>query len=378
MALVQALVQASVDQQFVLSTFPALFNVDAAVGDQLDKIGEWVGVSRDLSAALDITTFTSNQLAVDTFQRVNENPLNPANWSVAFGGVGAGIDPLQVLSEACVPSVLNTECAEFYSGIATPNDQYAEVTLGPFTPGTPGPIIFVRGNDFSDGYFLEIDQLSDGSFLTQLGVQADEGLVAVILGTYGGKISAGDVVRLSATGSTVTATLNGVTIIQAVDANLTVGYCGIDLASVGSISECSVTKFAMGGFTPSVEQIISLNDTQFRTLIKLFIAMNAWDGTVPDMYTIWDTVFAAEGLKILVQDNQDMTMTVVFLNPPIDIVVLAILTQGFFLLRPAGVMITGFFEPSFPTSQVPIFGFDVESAVIAGFDVGAWMIEIVA
>src|SRR6266566_1182141 len=52
MAFVAALVQTFVDQQKLLASFSALFDVDLAVGDQLDKIGAWAGVSRNLSKVI--------------------------------------------------------------------------------------------------------------------------------------------------------------------------------------------------------------------------------------------------------------------------------------------------------------------------------------
>jgi Protein of unknown function (DUF2612) len=125
----------------------------------------------------------------------------------------------------------------------------------------------------------------------------------------------------------------------------------------------------------TVNGISILPDNSYRILIKLFIAMNHWDGTVPGIYSIWDTIFSPEGYKIIVQDNQDMTMFVVFLNPPSDTLILAILTQGYFLLRSAGVMILGYFQPSL--GGVPIFGFSsFENSLIAGFGHGAWLQRI--
>jgi Protein of unknown function (DUF2612) len=133
------------------------------------------------------------------------------------------------------------------------------------------------------------------------------------------------------------------------------------------------------GVSRNLNQVIlgvsTLPDTQYAVFLKLFIAMNSWDGTVPGIYTIWDTLFAPQG-SILVQDNQDMSMAIVFQNPPTDLLTLAILTQGYWLLRPAGVLMVGFFEPSVPGD--PLFGFDVENSTISGFDVGAFVIAVVA
>lgn len=121
----------------------------------------------------------------------------------------------------------------------------------------------------------------------------------------------------------------------------------------------------------AVNGVTVLDDASYRVLLKLFVAMNAWDGTVPGIYAVWETVFSQEQYQILVSDNLDMTMDVIFLNPPTDLLILAILTQGYFLLRPAGVKIDGYWEPSAPYPQTPIMGLDVEDASIKGLDEGA-------
>src|ERR1700734_4114019 len=65
---------------------------------------------------------------------------------------------------------------------------------------------------------------------------------------------------------------------------------------------------------PSVSGLTVLSDDSFQTLIKLTIAMNGWDGTVPGAYSIFNSVFASDGLSLLIQDNQDMTMFVVIVG----------------------------------------------------------------
>jgi len=118
----------------------------------------------------------------------------------------------------------------------------------------------------------------------------------------------------------------------------------------------------------------TLDDPTYRVLIKLFIAENTWDGTVPGIYNIWNAILASTYGPILVDDFQDMTMAIVLMVPPVGLLILAILTNGYFLMRPAGVGIIGFFTPSVPGD--PVFGFDAENASISGFDVGAWAIPI--
>lgn len=149
----------------------------------------------------------------------------------------------------------------------------------------------------------------------------------------------------------------------------------IDIAVGDQLDKIGAWAGVSRNLTQEVMGISVLPDASYRVLIKLFIAQNQWDGTVPGIYSIWNTLFGSLGYQILIGDFQDMTMAVLFVNPPADLLILAILTQGYFLLRPAGVLIIGYFEPSIPGS--PIFGFDVESSTISGFDVGAWAVPVV-
>jgi hypothetical protein len=113
-----------------------------------------------------------------------------------------------------------------------------------------------------------------------------------------------------------------------------------------------------------------LPDDSFRILVSLFIAMNNWDGTIPGAYALWDSVMSSD-FGILIQDNQDMSMLVVFTGAIESVITKALITEGFFNLRPAGVRINLFGEPS--VADTPCFGFDAQSTVVAGFDTGCWI-----
>jgi len=119
--------------------------------------------------------------------------------------------------------------------------------------------------------------------------------------------------------------------------------------------------------------LLVLPDDSYQILIKLKIAMNAWDGTVPGAYRVWNTTFALEGWNIAIQDFQDMTMAVLFIGGIQSVVVQALIISGYFNLRPAGVRIVGFYQPSVP--NIPVFGLDAENSLIAGPDVGALAVE---
>ena len=51
--------------------------------------------------------------------------------------------------------------------------------------------------------------------------------------------------------------------------------------------------------------VTMLPDDSYRLLLKAKIAANSWDGTIPSMMELWETVFP--GSHLLIQDNQNMT-----------------------------------------------------------------------
>lgn len=58
MAMIAMTAQPFADNIALLATFPALFDLDYAVGAQLDVVGLWVGVTRNIGVAVPNTFFT--------------------------------------------------------------------------------------------------------------------------------------------------------------------------------------------------------------------------------------------------------------------------------------------------------------------------------
>ncbi len=98
--------------------------------------------------------------------------------------------------------------------------------------------------------------------------------------------------------------------------------------------------------------------------------MNQWDGTTPGAYAIFSSVFASIGLTMLIQDNQDTTMFIVIVGQ-INAVIQSLIASGSFNLRPAGVQITNFFQPS--VSGAPVFGLGADNANVGGLGRGCWI-----
>lgn len=122
-------------------------------------------------------------------------------------------------------------------------------------------------------------------------------------------------------------------------------------------------------FNP-VTGIVMLSDEAFRTLLRARIANNAWDGTIPGAYAVWNTAFSGTGIGVLIQDLENMHMIMALIGPVPDAVTLALFKGGYLNIKPAGVKIDAYLTPTVPNA--PYFGFDVENLSIAGFDIGAW------
>lgn len=92
-------------------------------------------------------------------------------------------------------------------------------------------------------------------------------------------------------------------------------------------------------------EVITLPDDAYRTLLRARVVNNQWDGTIPNAYEVWDTMFEGTGFTIDITDNGDMTMDFTLRGPPPDSITLALLNTGLLSTRPAGVRATYGYTP---------------------------------
>lgn len=118
-------------------------------------------------------------------------------------------------------------------------------------------------------------------------------------------------------------------------------------------------------------EVTALPDDAYLLLIKAKIAANQWDGTIPGAYAIWDTLFTTT--TILIQDNQNMSYDLAIVGGIIDSLSLALITGGYIPLKPEGVRVYEYFIS--PDTN-PLFGWDVDSTYLGGWDEASWAIEI--
>lgn len=129
-----------------------------------------------------------------------------------------------------------------------------------------------------------------------------------------------------------------------------------------------------GPFDPGTG-LVSLPDDPYRNLIKATIAENSWDGTTESAVSIWNSVFASEGITIAIEDYGDMTISLgIISSSPIDAVTKALLKSNQIRLKPEAVAIRNYVSPSVPNT--PFFGFDIQNSTISGFDIGSWALPL--
>ncbi|QYY30228.1 DUF2612 domain-containing protein [Cupriavidus pinatubonensis] len=123
-----------------------------------------------------------------------------------------------------------------------------------------------------------------------------------------------------------------------------------------------------GPFDPDTGLTL-LDDDTFRLVLRAKIGANHWDGTLESSAAILNSIFNG-GTYVFIQDNQDMSMTIGVAGKVPSAVFLALLEGGYIPLKPEGVRINVVIVTS--ADGAPIFGFDMNNNLVAGFDTGAW------
>jgi len=77
MAMVEAISQCFLDANIVASSLPSIFDLDDAVGVQLDDIGLWVGISRNVRTPLTGVYFSLDVDGLGFDQGVWQGPFDP-------------------------------------------------------------------------------------------------------------------------------------------------------------------------------------------------------------------------------------------------------------------------------------------------------------
>ncbi len=88
--------------------------------------------------------------------------------------------------------------------------------------------------------------------------------------------------------------------------------------------------------------LVDLDDGTYRTMLKAKIGANQWDGTLESYQTILANIFAGTGTIAYARDYQDMSIDVVLTGTAPSALLLSLLQNGYFPLKPMTVRIRGY------------------------------------
>ena len=126
--------------------------------------------------------------------------------------------------------------------------------------------------------------------------------------------------------------------------------------------------YLRGPFDP-LDGLTSLDDSLYRTMLRIKIAANHWDGSLAQAQSILAQVLSAsEDTYLMVIDNFDMSISIGVAGVIPGAVFISLL-QDYFTLLPAAVQIRSLVVTG--EDGAPLFGLDCDNAYIAGLDVGA-------
>lgn len=125
-----------------------------------------------------------------------------------------------------------------------------------------------------------------------------------------------------------------------------------------------------GTYDPT-EGISALDDDTYRSLIKLQIMGNLWDGTTDKAYQAWQETF--DGSQIVIEDHLDMTISIGIAGRFASASQKALFTEHISPFKPAGVKIDVFFIGT--AADAPIFSWGIQSAALGGWGQKAYWAE---
>lgn len=84
---------------------------------------------------------------------------------------------------------------------------------------------------------------------------------------------------------------------------------------------------------------VSLDDENFRTLLRARIGANNWDGTMETLPHILQSIWPEKDVEIRVADNLDMSMTIYIVAKSIPNITREIIQREYLAIKPGGIKI---------------------------------------
>lgn len=120
---------------------------------------------------------------------------------------------------------------------------------------------------------------------------------------------------------------------KSININFDLDYAiGKQLDTLGKVigRERVLTFQPLNGFDPV------LDDETYRLVLKAKVAMNSWDGTIPQMYQIWENIFTDIGLQL--KDSQDMSFNA-YITGYVNQIRQDLIQHGYIVPKPEGVRV---------------------------------------
>ena len=213
----------------------------------------------------------TTQLAVDTFWRIDENPLSDGgNWTANI--TSGTIVPAQLVSDTAQSTATTYQANAVWTGLTWPNDQYAEITLSALVDVNSFAYADVRASVSDDTRYRIAVQGPFGSsavFYLAKRVAGSQ----TILGTLNGAVSANDTIRLAIQGSTITVYQNGVLLsaLTTTDSSIASGSAGFGLQVAATLVDAAVSLWIAGTLSPVPTSINPTSGVQGATIATFTI-----------------------------------------------------------------------------------------------------------
>ncbi len=157
---------------------------------------------------------SSNFIVSDAFERPNGGV--GANWTPTEGAFSITSDAISLSSQGG-----DSRGSMYWNAATFPNDQFSQITIGAVggSTSTLGPA--VRMQNSGENYYML------AAIGTTVNLQVESAGANSTIGVYNHQIVPGDVLRLEVQGTTLTAKLNGTTILTETDSTFASGSAGI-------------------------------------------------------------------------------------------------------------------------------------------------------
>lgn len=359
-AWVTALLQKLVDLSQVAELIPDAYDLDLAIGNQLDVLGLLRGVSRQLP-----------------FTPTSDTPVLTAAIQTTFNEGAAGTTIVGTHPAVDLPGVAwisSSGDATFQTGGGALFAAHSLILIKPgytdFTITLGG--VALTGPESQVFYFRMDDAITTGVVLT-INADGSWSMVDVSPGTTGNTTlasgPAGDVplhgaIALTFRGSQILGTMLGkpISCSSPIGSNTPL-HSDFAVDTNGISSGVGTTRIASLEIDSTIYPPISsiLGDEDFRTLLRARIAFNNWNGQVDALQPIWQSIFP--GGSIVVVDEQNMTVSLIIAGAFTNLTK-QMLAAGLIVPRPAAVLYNYVF------ASLPVLGFDADTQYIAGLDKG--------